>query len=697
MPLDTRIALGAQPLQLENQLAQYGQAVGIQNAMQQNQLGQMQMSAAQRTMQEEEGAKSFLSTNPDLNNVENQRRLLAFGKTGLAYGKAFLDQRKASQDSDKTAAEILGLNQKNFTAFNPPMRAAAGGIPGITAYVEAMYKDPVLGALAARVKTKEQALKENIEMYTKDPDQWVTAHSNLEGAQMLDALKISRENAAEKTRIASLPPLPGAVPTGTVNAVGAGLVVPGAAPNFVTGVDSFGKTGYAIDGAKVSKEEFDFAKNAYEAGVQAQPVRSFGQAEPVNAMVPAAAGNVNAMVAPTGNEATLQAMAAARKKLNDRLDVLDRMPFSKGVEREMKEKEAQLKELNAQVNLRPDGSAITPYGVLTAAAAPSDILRLQREEATLRASGDIAGANVIANRVKKLNELTDNRTETQKEFAVLADPNASKEAKDAATKRIAKLVDIPAKSVDGAIERYEYAKKNSGYKGSFTDFIVLSTPKTTVSIDQKQQGAFAAGLGTGQSKRILESQTNAQAAADILATNEVGRSLLKSGAITGAGADFFVGLNKALKQGGIDFGYADATANSQAYGAAMAANVGKLIQQFGAGTAISDADREYATKAAAAEISMDEAAIRKVLDINDRAARNVIQRHNKLVKGVETNLPLEVEIPAAAPPPPASGAALIPTGKAAAAGGNVVTLPDGRTKTFPTAEAANQFKKAAGL
>jgi len=205
--------------------------------------------------------------------------------------------------------------------------------------------------------------------------------------------------------------------------------------------------------------------------------------------------------------------------------------------------------------------------------------------------------------------------------------------------------------------------------GNYADLVAAPPkPGTVVNIDQKQQGSFAAGLGTGQSKRILESQAGAQDAADILTTNEVGRSLLKSGAITGAGADFFVSLNKALKQGGIDFGYADAAANSQAYGAAMAANTGKLIKQFGAGTAISDADREYATKAAAGQITMDEAAIRKVLDINDRAARNVIQRHNKLVKGVQTNLPLEVEIPTAAPLPPPSGASLIP-GSTPAAGG----------------------------
>ena len=181
-----------------------------------------------------------------------------------------------------------------------------------------------------------------------------------------------------------------------------------------------------------------------------------------------------------------------------------------------------------------------------------------------------------------------------------------------------------------------------------------------------QESAFESSLGTGQSKKILDSKTAAEDASQILQTNEVGRSLLKSGAITGKGADFLVGLNAGLKQAGIDFGYADAAANSQAYGAAMAANTGNLIKQFGAGTAISDADRAYATKAAAGEITMDETAIRKVLDINDRAARNVIGKHNKSVKGIKTNIPLEVEMPTIAAPQP-SGASKIPGSASVAA------------------------------
>jgi hypothetical protein len=207
--------------------------------------------------------------------------------------------------------------------------------------------------------------------------------------------------------------------------------------------------------------------------------------------------------------------------------------------------------------------------------------------------------------------------------------------------------------------------------GNYADLVAAPPkPGTVVNIDQKQEGSFAAGLGTGQSKRILDSQAGAQDAAEILRTNQVGRDLLKSGAITGTGADFLVGFNNALKQAGIDFGYADAAANSQAYAAALGSNVGRIIKQFGAGTGLSDADREYAAQIAGGKIALTEAALRKILDINDRAANRVIDVHNKNVSGIKTNIPLTVEKPTFAAPPP-SGASLIPGSTPAAPASNI--------------------------
>jgi hypothetical protein len=160
-----------------------------------------------------------------------------------------------------------------------------------------------------------------------------------------------------------------------------------------------------------------------------------------------------------------------------------------------------------------------------------------------------------------------------------------------------------------------------------------------------QEKAFETELGKEQAGDLIKSRAAARDAVAIIDTVKTGRDIMKSGMITGAGAEFLVNLNQGLKTVGIDAGYADAAANSQAFAANMANNVGKLIKQFGAGTGLSNADREYAEKMAGSKITLDAKAIDRILDINERASRNVITRHNKDVKGIKTNIPLEVELP----------------------------------------------------
>jgi hypothetical protein len=182
---------------------------------------------------------------------------------------------------------------------------------------------------------------------------------------------------------------------------------------------------------------------------------------------------------------------------------------------------------------------------------------------------------------------------------------------------------------------------------------------TTVQLPV-QEKAFEGELGKGQAKSIIDNRAAAQDAASIIDTVNIGRDILKGGVITGAGADFLVNFNQALKTAGVDFGYADASANSQAYAANMAQNVGKIIKQFGAGTGLSDADRQYAEKMAGGKITLDAKALNKILDINERAARNVITRHNKDVAGIKTNIPLTVDMPAKRAEPAAGNAVTNP-------------------------------------
>jgi hypothetical protein len=224
------------------------------------------------------------------------------------------------------------------------------------------------------------------------------------------------------------------------------------------------------------------------------------------------------------------------------------------------------------------------------------------------------------------------------------DPRAKAEV-DVLKTQLTELRKIPTE-----VREFQYGEANPAFRKYQMDINRLKG--TNVNIDQKQESAFASGLGKGQAERIIASQAAAKDAASIIDTVKTGRDIMKSGMITGAGADFLVNLNQGLKTAGIDSGYADASANSQAFAANMAGNVGKLIKQFGAGTGLSDADREFAKDMAGGRISLDAKAINRILDINEKAARNTITQHNKDIKGIKTNIPLEVEAPPATPSVP---------------------------------------------
>lgn len=176
-------------------------------------------------------------------------------------------------------------------------------------------------------------------------------------------------------------------------------------------------------------------------------------------------------------------------------------------------------------------------------------------------------------------------------------------------------------------------------------------------IEFVQEKAFDQELGKANVKDIKDTQVAARDSADIIDTIHQGRRILDAGVITGTGAEFLTNFGQALIRAGFTE-REDVVANTKAYVALMAGNVGKVIKQFGAGTGLSDSDREYAAKMVGGDISVNEASIRKILDMNESAARNVIARHNKSVSGIRSQIPLTVDVPPE----------YVPSGKGSASG-----------------------------
>lgn len=197
-----------------------------------------------------------------------------------------------------------------------------------------------------------------------------------------------------------------------------------------------------------------------------------------------------------------------------------------------------------------------------------------------------------------------------------------------------------------ADQSYELGKQNA-----VSNRIKASRPDTVVNVSNASQPEFYKQIGRGLGDQFIEQRDAANTAVQSLQANAEAMNLLNDGMITGAGANTIVAFGKGLQRLGVDFA-PDAIANSEAFVASRAKEVGRLIEMFGAGTGLSDADREFATKAAAGNIEMTEQSIRKIIDINERASRTVIQKYNAMAGKVDPNaspFPLGVEEPATLP------------------------------------------------
>ena len=109
---------------------------------------------------------------------------------------------------------------------------------------------------------------------------------------------------------------------------------------------------------------------------------------------------------------------------------------------------------------------------------------------------------------------------------------------------------------------------------------------------------------------------------DINAIHSI-RQVLDSGAFTGTGADAKTMVAKAGELLGIP---SDKAVNTQVLSAVLAKRV--LAAAGGTlGTGFSNADRDFVERASGGQVSMDEAAMRRLADIGERQARQTLKQH----------------------------------------------------------------------
>jgi hypothetical protein len=153
--------------------------------------------------------------------------------------------------------------------------------------------------------------------------------------------------------------------------------------------------------------------------------------------------------------------------------------------------------------------------------------------------------------------------------------------------------------------------------------------------------AITVNSGGGSDRQVFDavaaSAESARSAVSGLRALQEAKSALEGGIISGAFADNVLALQKI----GASFGVVDPTAiqNTETFRSAIAPQVAAMIKATVGSAQLSNADREFAEKAAGGNINLDEGTIKRLVDIMERGSRASVESHLDRLNAVYPETP----------------------------------------------------------
>ena len=143
-------------------------------------------------------------------------------------------------------------------------------------------------------------------------------------------------------------------------------------------------------------------------------------------------------------------------------------------------------------------------------------------------------------------------------------------------------------------------------------------------------GEFGKAIAKGGGEELVESRNQASSALSSINNIQNLLPLVSSpDFISGTLGDARLTLAKALNLPG--------ATETQTYFSGIGRDVAEIIKSFGAGTGLSDADREFAKGISGGDIKLTAPAIRKILWLNANYNNERIRRYNQRVSGIASN------------------------------------------------------------
>ena len=264
--VNPNIAMGVQPIQLADPLAQYGRIAQLQSAQNQNALAQYQLGAAKRGEETQNMlAQAYAqSVDPATGKIDYNKLtgLVAGGGGGAqlpGIEKTRRELETAGLTQQKAQTELLDAKLKQSRGFLDTLDPADPTAPAkYLAWHEANHRDPVIGpALEARGVTADQSRARIAQAIEAGPTEF---------AKLLNQSKLGTEKFMEMNK-----PITSVGPTGIVQTPGLGgaaTVVPG------TGA-AFQMTPAQIAANKIAQQQLGVSQG--QLGVAQQRLAQEGQ------------------------------------------------------------------------------------------------------------------------------------------------------------------------------------------------------------------------------------------------------------------------------------------------------------------------------------------------------------------------------------------------------------------------------------
>lgn len=170
--------------------------------------------------------------------------------------------------------------------------------------------------------------------------------------------------------------------------------------------------------------------------------------------------------------------------------------------------------------------------------------------------------------------------------------------------------------------------EDPAFRAYETDKAKSSATNVTVSTAPKDGKIFEA---------MDEERKGAVSARNSLSSIYEAKKAIQNGAVTGFGADNVLAMRKAAQLIGV--GDPTLIENTETFRSAVAPMIGAMIKDMVGSANISNSDREFAEKAAGGNISLDEASIARLLNIQEAVQKDKIARYNTRVDQLYPDVP----------------------------------------------------------